>query len=118
MPIAGSWWVFSDVLIDSEQDIPGVYELGNAAGEVIYIGSSPAIRRRLREHWSEPTNSLVKRHTTQYRVEYREDYLARERNLYGWHLRTHRRPPICRKGQARRRCGFSLVAGDELANSR
>jgi hypothetical protein len=99
MPIDGRWWVFSDVLIDSERDLPGAYELGNAAGEVVYIGSAAEIRRRLQEHWSEPPGSCVKRHATQYRVEYREDYLACERDLYRWHLKTHRRPPTCSRSE-------------------
>jgi predicted GIY-YIG superfamily endonuclease len=99
MPIDGPWWVFSDVLIDSERDLPGVYELGNAAGEVVYIGSSTEVRRRLQEHWSEPATSSVRRYTTQYRVEYREDYLARERVHYERHLKTHRTPPICSEGE-------------------
>jgi predicted GIY-YIG superfamily endonuclease len=95
MPIDGPWWVFSDVLIDSERDLPGVYELGNAAGEVVYIGSSADVRRRLQEHWDEPANSSVKRYTTQYRV----DYLACERVLYERHLKTHRKPPICSRSE-------------------
>jgi hypothetical protein len=95
MPIVGSWWVFGDVLIASEHEFPGVYELGNAAGEVIYIGSSANICRRLREHWIEPSTSCVKRHTSQYRVEYCSDYVARERELYDSHLRLHSKPPLC-----------------------
>ena len=95
MPIDGSWWVFGDVLIATERELPGVYELGNAAGEVIYIGSSTNICRRLREHWIDSTSSCVKRNATQYRVEYRADYLARERELYEGHVKIHSKPPIC-----------------------
>lgn len=29
MPIDEPWWVFDDVLIASEREMPGVYELGN-----------------------------------------------------------------------------------------
>ena len=95
MPIDSSWWVFGDVIIASERELPGVYELGNAAGEVIYIGSSSDICRRLREHWIEPPGSCVKRNTTQYRVEYRSDYLARQRELHESHLKLHSKPPLC-----------------------
>ena len=95
MPIDDPWWVFGDVIIASERDFPGVYEFGNAAGEVIYIGGSANIRRRLREHWIESIGSCVKRHTTQYRVEYRADYAARERELYELHVKIHSKPPLC-----------------------
>jgi GIY-YIG catalytic domain-containing protein len=98
MPIDGQWWVFGDVIIASERDVPGVYELGNAAGQVIYIGGSSKIRRRLREHWIDSTTSCVKRNTTQYRVEYRVDYLARERELYELHVKVHAAPPLCGSG--------------------
>ncbi len=93
MPIEAPWWVFGDVLIASERELPGVYELGNAAGEVIYIGSSANICRRLREHWVESDDSWVKRYTTQYRIEYRSDYVAREHELCDLHLRLHAELP-------------------------
>jgi predicted GIY-YIG superfamily endonuclease len=95
MSIDAPWWVFADVIIASEQELPGVYELGNAAGEVIYIGSSANIRRRLRQHWVASGDSCVKRHATQYRVEYRSDYRARERELYDLHVRRYAKPPLC-----------------------
>lgn len=95
MPIEQPWWVFGDVLIASERELPGVYELGNAAGEVIYIGSSNNVARRLREHWVDAGSSCVKRYATQYRVEYDANYLARERELYALHMRIHAKPPRC-----------------------
>jgi hypothetical protein len=95
MPIRAQWWVFTDVIIDSEQDLPGVYELGNAAGEAIYIGSSNEIRRRLMQHWNESNSSCVKRNTRQYRVEYTGDYLVRERELFDEHVKAHGQPPLC-----------------------
>jgi excinuclease UvrABC nuclease subunit len=95
MPINAPWWVFGDVIIASERELSGVYELGNVAGEVIYIGSSANIRRRLREHWADSSDSCTKRNTTQYRVEYRSDYLAREQELYDLHVKLHSKPPLC-----------------------
>jgi len=95
MPIAQPWWVFGDVLIASERELPGVYELGNASGEVIYIGSSNNVARRLREHWVDVGNSCVKRYTTQYRVEYGANCLTRERELYALHVQLHAKPPLC-----------------------
>jgi hypothetical protein len=95
MPIKAQWWVFTDAIIDSERDLPGVYELGSAAGEVIYIGSSDEIRRRLLQHWNEPESTCVKRNTRQYRVEYTGDYVVRERELYHEHVRAQGQPPLC-----------------------
>jgi len=95
MPIEQPWWVFGDVLIASERELPGVYELGNDSGDVIYIGSSNNVARRLREHWVDGGNSCLKRYTTQYRVEYDPNYLARERELYAVHMQVHAKPPRC-----------------------
>jgi predicted GIY-YIG superfamily endonuclease len=97
MPITTQWWVFADAIIESEQDAPGVYELGNAAGEVIYIGSSTDLRYRLKEHWNEPDVTCVKTKATQYRVEYRDNHIARERELHDEYLRTHGLPPPCNR---------------------
>jgi excinuclease UvrABC nuclease subunit len=95
MPITSQWWVFADAIIDSERDLPGVYELATAAGEVVYIGSADQVRRRLREHWQEPRSTCIKTHTARYRVEYRRDFLNRERELYEQHVRTYGAPPLC-----------------------
>ena len=95
MSIDAPWWVFGDVIIASERELPGVYEFGNAAGEVIYIGGSVNICRRLREHWVASSDSCVKSHATQYRVEYRSDYLARERELYDLYVKRYSKPPLC-----------------------
>src|SRR2546427_3945884 len=54
MPLtAAAWWYFSRGTVESDRDDPGVYEMGNASDSVIYIGSSDALRRRLKEHLSE-----------------------------------------------------------------
>ena len=95
MSINAPWWVFADAVIDSDRDSPGVYELGNAAGEVIYIGSADELRRRLKEHWHEPETTCLKKNTTQYRLEYTPDYLAEERQLYEQHMRVYGKPPLC-----------------------
>ena len=99
MSINAPWWVFADAVIDSDQDLPGVYELGNAAGEVIYIGSSSELRRRLKEHWHEPNGTCVRKNTTQYRLEYRPDYLAGERELFEQYVRDYGRPPLCNEAR-------------------
>jgi predicted GIY-YIG superfamily endonuclease len=95
MGITGQWWVFADAIIESEDDLPGVYELANAAGDVIYIGGSDDLRRRLKEHWNEPRTTCVKTHAARYRVEYRRDFLARERELYDEHMRIFGAAPLC-----------------------
>src|SRR5213594_3319057 len=54
MPLtAAPWWYFSRGTVESDRDDPGVYEMGNASDSVVYIGSSDALRRRLKEHLSE-----------------------------------------------------------------
>jgi len=95
MPINTQWWTFAGYMVDMDRDDPGVYELGNENDQVIYIGSSNELRRRLREHLNEPSGTCVKRHAKKYRIEYTWDYKTRERQLYDEHVRVYGRPPIC-----------------------
>ena len=95
VPIAAQWWRLSEVFIQVDQDAPGVYELGDASGTVVYIGSSYAIRRKLREHMGESATSCIKRYANRYRIEYTLDYGARARQLYDEHVRGYGVPPRC-----------------------
>lgn len=94
MPITGKWWIFSETIVQYELESPGVYELGNSSGQVIYIGSTNNVRRRLREHLAE-SGTCVKRNAAFYRVEYTSNHLARERELYNEHVRLYGRSPLC-----------------------
>ena len=94
MPISGRWWSFSAVMVDTERDEGGVYELGDGAQHVTYIGSSNQVRRRLREHLGEPGYTCIGKATC-YRVEYTPNYRHRERELYDEHVRRHGRGPAC-----------------------
>jgi predicted GIY-YIG superfamily endonuclease len=95
MPIAGQWWTFAENIVQYEYDAPGVYELANAAQQVVYIGASDQVRRRLREHLAAPPNSCIRRNAALYRVEYTEHCWRRERELYDEHVRRFGRPPVC-----------------------
>jgi hypothetical protein len=89
------WWSFNDSMVNSDRDDAGVYELANSRGEIIYIGSSNAIRRRLKEHLSEDAKSCIKKNAAQYRVEYRSDYQSAERSYYDTFVRQYGRQPQC-----------------------
>ena len=95
MPILDRWWIFAENIVGYEQDVPGVYELGDTNGMVVYVGSSNQLRRRLREHLGESMTSCIKKHVKQYRVEYTQTFVARERQLYDEHVRVHGKPPLC-----------------------
>lgn len=95
MPITSEWWSFTANLIEMESEAPGVYELGNPAKNVIYIGSSSNVRGSLLEHLRAQSGSCIHRFVTRYRVEYTKDYGAREEALFADHLKTHGRLPRC-----------------------
>src|SRR5438445_12264727 len=74
MPLtAAPWWHFSRGTVESDRDDPGVYERGNASDSVVYIGSSDALRRRLKEHLSE-SGTCIRKNTVRYRIEYTKNY--------------------------------------------
>jgi excinuclease UvrABC nuclease subunit len=66
----GSWWVFSDALVETDRDDPGVYQLADPNAELVYIGSAKEVRRRLKEHLVEETTSCIKRCAAKYQIEY------------------------------------------------
>ena len=95
MPITNQWWTFSESVIQHDHDNPGVYELGDASKNVVYIGSSNEVRRRLREHLAAHAQSCIGNRTKFYRIEYTQNYVQRERELYDSHVRLHGQRPIC-----------------------
>ncbi len=95
MPIQNQWWSLTPNIVGYERDDPGVYELGDSDGTVIYVGSSIAVKRRLQEHLSVSTDPCIKKRAVKYRVEYTHRYEDRERELYDEHVRLHGRPPVC-----------------------
>jgi predicted GIY-YIG superfamily endonuclease len=95
MPIQKRWWTFVETVVDFERDEPGVYELGDNTGMVVYIGSSNQLRRRLKEHLREPDATCAEKHARQYRLEYTTNYEDRERQLHDEHVQIYGRPPIC-----------------------
>jgi excinuclease UvrABC nuclease subunit len=95
MPIQAQWWSFVESVIEVDRDDPGVYELGDNDGVVVYIGSSNEVRRRLKEHLNEASESCVRQNVTHYRIEYTANYASREQELYKYHLATYGKPPEC-----------------------
>jgi len=89
------WWTFSDGIVDSDRNDPGVYEFANTAGVVLYIGSTNDIKRRLKEHLGESTTSCIKKNAAKYRIEYTTSYATRERELIEEYRRTYGRLPQC-----------------------
>ena len=90
----GSWWSFNKPMVDTEKDEGGVYELGNSVKAVIYIGSSGAVKTRLRAHLSGSEGSCTK-NASYYRVDYRSDYVTEEWRRYDAYVRANARPPRC-----------------------
>jgi hypothetical protein len=94
------WWPFSKAMVDYERNEPGVYQFATASGAIVYIGSSNEIRDRLKEHIGEDVKSCVRQNATQYRVEYRPDYLEEEQRLYNEFVRQNGRAPQCNEVRA------------------
>ncbi len=95
MPITSQWWTFTETVINLDKNQSGVYELGDASGSVVYIGSTNGMKRRLLEHLNEPATTCIKRRTTKYRIEYTANFARREQELYDEHVRIHRAAPAC-----------------------
>lgn len=95
MPINGQWWFLATQVAQYEQDQPGVYELADEGGNVIYVGSADKVRRRILEHVNETQNDCIKRDARRYRVEYCTNCRQREKQLYDEHVRMYRKPPRC-----------------------
>ena len=89
-----NWWNFSAKNVETEDEQGGVYEFGNSSKQVVYIGSTNDMKRRLQEHLS-GSDSCIARNASYYRVDYRTDYKAEERRRYDAYERTHRVSPLC-----------------------
>ena len=82
-------------MINTEKDAPGVYELGDVHGTVLYIGSAMQVKRRLMEHLKEPPGSCLHGKVRQYRVEYTQNFKAREQQLFESHVALCGHSPEC-----------------------
>jgi predicted GIY-YIG superfamily endonuclease len=89
------WWSFTDSLVDYDRNEAAVYEFANGSGDVVYIGSSNDLKRRLKEHLGENTTSCIKQNAKQYRLEYTSYFATRERELIDEFIRTYGRLPRC-----------------------
>jgi excinuclease UvrABC nuclease subunit len=80
-------------------DGPGVYELGDEGGNVVYIGSSGqdgTLFSRIARHLSEDeTNACIRGRARRFRFEETDDYIRRELDLLAAYQQEHSRRPIC-----------------------
>lgn len=88
------WWTFSAGLVESDREQAGVYLFANAAGAIIYVGSSDNVKRRLQEHLN-TDNTCIKRNAATYCIDYRGDYLSFEQAVYDDIVRRTGRAPMC-----------------------
>jgi predicted GIY-YIG superfamily endonuclease len=95
MPITAQWFTFTESVVNYDRDDAGVYELGNAAEIVVYVGSSNELKRRLKEHLNEAGYTCIKQNANRYRIEYTANYKKRELELYDAHVAAHGRAPQC-----------------------
>jgi len=60
MPIRKKWSVFSWDNVDRAPEEPGIYELGNLKGEIVYVGKAGNLRQRLSQHKNDPSKARSK----------------------------------------------------------
>jgi hypothetical protein len=88
------WWTFSSTLVEFDRDDGAVYEFADADKNVIYIGSTDALKRRLREHLDK-TSGCISQNAKLYRYEYTTNYTSKDSRLFEEFQRTHIFPPFC-----------------------
>jgi hypothetical protein len=99
MPLNKPWTAYQP---GSDHDLPGnlgVYEIGDAAGTVLYIGYAGGrtrfgLRERIPAHFSErEANPVLRDRAHAYRYEVNQMYLTRWTDLLGRHQAEHHRVP-------------------------
>lgn len=98
MSIQSQWLAFDVASVHKELDTPGVYELGDRIGMVIYIGGSQHLRGTLLKHLAEPDSSCIRLNAQLYRTEYDVDPAGRAKQLHDEHLHNYGEPPRCNEG--------------------
>jgi hypothetical protein len=91
----GPWWSFSKTTISADRNEGAVYEFGDFAGNVIYLGSTNALRRRLTEHLEEDPTSCINMNARHYRYDYRSDFAKEAQRLHDEFVRENGQPPHC-----------------------
>jgi excinuclease UvrABC nuclease subunit len=93
MPIRNNWWSFTIDCIRKVPEEAGVYELGNAKQDVVYIGSATkSIQSRLKSHIKAKKCIRVK-YFRYRRIKWNENAKEEERRLIKAHIRIHGEPP-------------------------
>ena len=82
-------------MVASDLDNGAVYEFADANGTIVYIGSTNALQRRMKEHLSEDAKNCLKIHAKQYRCDYRSDYVTEEKRLYNAFVIANGTKPRC-----------------------
>ena len=95
MPIINQWWTLNHDLVKYDREDSGAYEFGDSNGNIVYIGSSDNIQRRLTEHLVEPAGSCTKRYAARYRIEYTSDFARREQQLLEEFVARNGKAPRC-----------------------
>ena len=88
------WWFYNTPMVKLDKDEPGVYEFGNTEQEVVYVGSSSAVRTRLLQHLGSNDRCIIQQ-AQYYRIDYRGDYQQHERERYDVFVLHRGRPPWC-----------------------
>jgi predicted GIY-YIG superfamily endonuclease len=91
----GQWWTFSDSFVSYDPDESAVYQFADDRGNIVYVGSTNQLQRRLKEHLSEDAKSCIKKNAKKYRVDYRSDVANEARRLYDEFVRQNGSPPLC-----------------------
>lgn len=89
------WYSFNDKMVDYDRNQGAVYEFADISGNIIYIGSTNELQRRMKEHLSENAKGCIRTNASQYRYDYRSDFAAEEKRLYDSFVRANGRAPRC-----------------------
>lgn len=81
MILEQSWYAFDQSTLRYIRPSPGVYELADGEGMIVYIGSAPNLLACLKKHLREPTTACIRRQTEAFCIGYTDDYKAHEQLL-------------------------------------
>lgn len=93
MGITTRWRPLVAAFIAREGTASGVYELGDSADNVVYIGSADDLQRALRERLADMDKLMQQ--AVQYRASYTTQHRQREVELYEEYVALHGHPPCC-----------------------
>ena len=91
MPIVKSWMPLSRVEVNKVPERGGVYELGDARKEVIFVGKAGAgqLRKQLASHIVDRKNSVIKARAKYFRYEAGANVDSAHKTLLEGYKKTH-----------------------------